>query len=116
MYIKYSTTHKAGIIMDILKSIIEIDKTAAAEAEKLVEAEMHRLDEADEKYAGRRERLLAEERAKADEALKKQAELLAEKKRNTKAALVESTEHLDGVFAAHRSEWQNEIISRITGV
>ena len=102
--------------MDILKSIIEIDKAAAAEAEKIVEEEMLRIDESDEKYAKRRERLLTEEQAKADEAIKKHAELLEEKKRNTKAALVESTEHLDGVFAAHRNEWQNEIISRITGV
>lgn len=102
--------------MDILRSIIEIDMIAAAEAEKAVEAELHRMDESDEKYANRRERLLADEQAKADAALKEQAKLLEEKKRNTKAALVESTEHLDGVFAAHRREWQNEIISRITGV
>lgn len=102
--------------MDILRKIIEIDLNAAAHTELIVEAELRRMDESDEKYAKRRERLLTEERAKADEALKQQAKLLEEKKRNTKAALVESTEHLDGVFAAHRSKWQKEIISRITGV
>ncbi len=102
--------------MDILRSIIELDMAAAAEAEKAVEAELRRLDESDEKYASRRERLISDEQSKADELLKQQAELLKEKKRNAKAALVESTEHLDGVFAAHRSEWQSEIISRITGV
>ncbi len=103
-------------MMDILRKIIDFDKAAAATAEKAVEAEQRRMDESDEKYAKRRERLLADEQSKADEALKKQAELLEEKKRNTKAALVESTEHLDGVFAAHRNKWQSEIISRITGV
>lgn len=102
--------------MDILKSIIELDKAAAAEAEKIVEEECRRFDEADEKYASRRERLLADEQQKADDALAEQAKQLEEKKRNAKAALVESTEHLDGIFAAHRSEWQSEIISRITGV
>ncbi len=102
--------------MDILRNIIELDKAAAAEAEKAVEAELQRLDESDEKYASRRERLITEEQEKADEALRRQSQLLEEKKRNAKAALVESTEHLDGVFAAHRSEWQSEIISRITGV
>lgn len=102
--------------MDILRNIIELDKAAAAEAEKAVEAELRRLDESDEKYASRRERLITEEQEKADEALRCQSQLLEEKKRNAKAALVESTEHLDGVFAAHRSEWQSEIISRITGV
>ena len=102
--------------MDILRSIIELDMAAAAEAEKAIEAELRRLDESDEKYASRRERLISDEQSKADELLKQQAELLKEKKRNAKAALVESTERLDGVFAAHRSEWQSEIISRITGV
>lgn len=102
--------------MDILRSIIEIDKAAAAEAEKMVEAERRRFDESDEKHASHRERLLAEEQQKADAALAEQEKQLKEKKRNTKAALVESTEHLDGIFAAHRSEWQNEIISRITGI
>lgn len=102
--------------MDILKSIIELDKAAAAEAEKIVEAERRRFDESDEKYESRRERLLADEQQKANDALAEQAKQLEEKKRNAKAALVESTEHLDGIFAAHRSEWQSEIISRITGV
>ncbi len=102
--------------MDILKSIIELDKAAAAEAEKIVEAERRRFDESDEKYESRRERLLADEQQKADDALAEQAKQLEEKKRNAKAALVESTEHLDGIFAAHRGEWQSEIISRITGV
>ncbi len=102
--------------MDILRQIIEIDKNAAAHTELIVEAELIRMDESDEKYANRRERLISDERAKADEEMKQQAQLLEEKKRNAKAALVESTERLDGVFAAHRSEWQSEIISRITGV
>lgn len=102
--------------MDILRQIIEIDKNAAAHTELIVEAELIRMDESDEKYANRRERLIADERAKADEKMKQQSQLLEEKKRNAKAALVESTERLDGVFAAHRSEWQSEIISRITGV
>ena len=102
--------------MEILRQIIEIDKNAAAHTELIVEAELRRMDESDEKYAKRRERLLSEEQAKADDALQQQEKLLEEKKRNAKAALVESTERLDGVFAAHRSEWQAEIISRITGV
>ncbi len=102
--------------MDILRKIIQLDKAAAAYTEKVVESEQRRMDEADEKHSKRRERLIAEEQAKADEALKQQAKQLEEKKRNTKAALVESTEHLDGMFAAHRSKWQAEIISRITGV
>ncbi len=102
--------------MDILRKIIEMDKAAAAQTEKIVEAELQRMDDSDEKHAKHRERLLAEEQAKADAALQQQEQQLKEKKRNAKAALVESTEHLDGVFAAHRSEWQSEIISRITGV
>ena len=102
--------------MDILRQIIEIDKNAAAHTELIVEAELRRMDESDEKFANRRERLISDERARADEAMKQHAQQLEEKKRNAKAALVESTEHLDGIFAAHRSEWQSEIISRITGV
>ncbi len=102
--------------MDILRQIIEIDKNAAAHTELIVEAELRRMDESDEKFANRRERLISDERTKADEAMKQQAQQLEEKKRNAKAALVESTERLDGIFAAHRSEWQSEIISRITGV
>lgn len=109
--------YKAGkLIMDILQKIIEIDKAAAAQTELLAEEEQRNLKGLDEKRLRRREKRVSEEREKLDALRAEQERILDEKKRNADKALSETTGTLDSIFAQHREEWQDEIISRITGV
>lgn len=102
--------------MDILQKIIEMDKAAAAQTERLVEEEQRNLKGLDEKRLRRREKRVSEEQEKLDALRTEQARILSEKKQGTDKELSDNTDRLDRIFAQHRGEWQDEIIRRITGV
>ena len=102
--------------MDILQQIIEMDKAAAARTKKLCEEELKKLDAIDAKNSRRMEKALANERAQAEQYYRSRQMKLEKKKADSATELSESINKLDEIFSAHRSEWQDEIISRITGV
>lgn len=102
--------------MEILQQIFELDKAASAAVKKTCEAELNRLDARDEENARGLEQMVKYEQAQAEEFRRQHEERLSRKKADTEATLTESVKRLEEIFAAHREEWQSEIIRRITGV
>ncbi len=102
--------------MDILQSIIEMDKTAAASTKAAVAEERKRLDEKEKNADSRRAAVLDRNRSAAENSRLSREQALAEKKAETQAALLEGKARLDDIFARSSEAWQSEIISRITGV
>lgn len=102
--------------MDILQSIIEMDKAAAASTKAAVVEERKRLDEKEKNADARRAAVLDRNRSAAENSRLSCEQALAEKKAATETALLESKKKLDDIFARSSEEWQSEIISRITGV
>ncbi len=102
--------------MDILQSIIEMDKAAAASTKAIVKEERQKLDEKEKNADLRRNSVLDRNRDAAENSRTEQEKALAEKKAATEKQLAESKAMLDDIFAKNSENWQNEIISRITGV
>lgn len=102
--------------MDILQSIIEMDKTAAASTKAAVAGERKRLDEKEKNADARRAAVLDRNRSAAENSRLSREQALAEKKAETQTALLEGKARLDDIFARSSEVWQSEIISRITGV
>mgnify|MGYP003294808703 CR=1 FL=1 len=102
--------------MDILQTILDLDKAAAAQTELAVEQERRALKELEDKRLRRREKRVAEEQEKLDSLRSDNERMLNDKKDSADKALADKTSELDSIFAQHREEWQSEIISRITGV
>lgn len=101
--------------MEILQEIIEMDKAAAARAEKAVE-EARRLSGASgEETAKAREKLVAEERGKVERFCREQEAKLSERLSQAERIRGEQCARLDESFRAHKSGWKSEIIGRITG-
>ena len=102
--------------MDILKQLVELDKSAAAATDSMIEEEQRALQAQDNKRLSRREKRVAEEREKLEALRSEHQSQLEDKQNNADKALCEATARLDSIFEQHSERWQNEIISRITGV
>lgn len=101
--------------MEILQQIIEMDKAAAARAEKAIEEERRLSDESGEEAAKAREKLVAAEREKVGKFCREQEEKLAERLSQAEKIRCEQCMKLDESFDAHKADWKKEIIGRITG-
>lgn len=101
--------------MDIIQSIIELDKAAARRTEDIRKAELQKLDTVDKNAERKQQKLIEKQRGIADSKHAEQEQLLNEKKVNSEAELSQSKARIDEVFSSHSEQWQSEIISRITG-
>lgn len=101
--------------MELLKQIIELDKNAAAQVEQKTEEFRRQLENYDIEARRASGELIARERAELEEYRTKQQKLLDEKLDSTQSVIKQKTDELDAVFSAHRQQWQDEIMQRITG-
>lgn len=102
--------------MDIIQSIIELDKAAARRTEDIRKAELQKLDTVDKNAERKQQKLIEKQRGIADSKRAEQEQLLNEKKVDATTALEQSKTRIDEVFSSHSEQWQSEIISRITGI
>ncbi|MBE6889822.1 MAG: hypothetical protein E7485_07405 [Ruminococcaceae bacterium] len=102
--------------MDIIQSIIELDKAAARRTEDIRKAELQKLDTVDKNAERKQQKLIEKHHGIADSKRAEQEQLLNEKKVDATTALEQSKARIDEVFSSHSEQWQNEIISRITGI
>lgn len=102
--------------MEILQQIIEIDKAACAQVEALREEKSRQLAESGNAAAQADEQRISAARSELEQFRAAQQAILDKKKSGADAALAEEVKRLDDIFAAHRDEWQSEIIEKVTGV
>ncbi len=102
--------------MDILQEIIKMDKEASERVAAVQSAHTIKQDQAATNAVRAGEEAVTNERRALEKFKSKQEAALAEKKATADAALAEQTARLDAIFAEHRSQWQSEIMQRITGV
>lgn len=102
--------------MEILQQIIEIDKAACARVEALREEKSRQLAESGKAAAQADEQRISAAKKELEEFRAAQQAALDKKKGGADAAMAEEIKRLDDIFAAHRDEWQSEIIEKVTGV
>lgn len=102
--------------MELLRELIEIDKSAAARVEALREEQSHITAQSGIDASQQNDRIVAEARAELESFTAAQQSAVAEKKRSAAAEQEKQMTRLDEYFSAHREEWAKDILKRVTGV
>lgn len=102
--------------MDILQQIIEIDKAAAARVEALREEQSRKLEESAKAAAQLSEQRISAARSELESFRAEQQAALDRKKGGAEAAKAAEISRIDEIFAAHREQWQAEVLEKVTGI